>query len=224
MLNQVKSVISIENLVKELSPRGNGKTIKSNKPKNGIHAYVWRMARFYGGIDTCIPMTANWDLHTGIEETFGVKYYTSIKDENGLSVKGYSDNEICAWLDGVAKQVLGAMGLGPMRLTVNPDETLVLTGRQNSMDGIAVGAMVAKVNTLDKLTLAIVYHGARLQPYGASIESWRVVKSGIDLAKLESIGLGELRKTVVLKNGGSINGSIDAWLDLHQEILKTDAA
>lgn len=41
----------------------NGKArVRSAKPKDGRAAYVWRMARFHGGIDVHLPVMATFDI------------------------------------------------------------------------------------------------------------------------------------------------------------------
>lgn len=66
--------LTVEKIIKQITPRGNGKYIKKNKPKNGIYAYIWRMCRFHNGEDPCMPVTANWDLSNGIKETYEMEY------------------------------------------------------------------------------------------------------------------------------------------------------
>ena len=40
---------------------------------DGIHAFVWRYARYHGGLAANIPVTAFWDLEDGISALTGVR-------------------------------------------------------------------------------------------------------------------------------------------------------
>lgn len=222
MLTQIKTYITEHNALKEISPRGNCKDIKTNKPKNGIYAYIWRMARFYSGQDTCMPMTASWDLHSGIETVFGVKYWTSQKDERGITVKAYQSKEIEDYLDLLAEKLVDQLGLGPMKLKVNADQTLELTGNKNSLNAIAISGIVSKVNRLDADTLLTVYYCAKTVPFpvGRAKEIYDkalpLVLSGEafkDKVK-PTLTLSEIRQALVKQNGGSINGPVDTYLDV----------
>lgn len=72
VLSKLEAHLSVENMIKECTPRGKGGAVKTNKPKDGAMAYVWRMARFHNGADTTMPMTAFWDLGKGIEALTGI--------------------------------------------------------------------------------------------------------------------------------------------------------
>lgn len=45
---------------------------------DGIHAFIWRCARYHSGLDACIPVTAFWDLEDGIARLTGAR---SLSDE-----------------------------------------------------------------------------------------------------------------------------------------------
>lgn len=76
------SNITVEEIIKKCTPRGNGKSIKTGKPREGIYAYIWRWMRFHSGIDTTMPCTDIWDLSQGIEETCGVDIGISLLDSS----------------------------------------------------------------------------------------------------------------------------------------------
>lgn len=38
------------------------KGLRSKRPDGRRSYYVWRLARFHGGIDVCLPMVAQWDI------------------------------------------------------------------------------------------------------------------------------------------------------------------
>jgi hypothetical protein len=77
---------TVERLVRECSPRGTGKGLKTNKPKDGICAYVWRMARFNGGFDMSLPMMADFDLTNGVEELTGLHVCFGLTKHNRREV------------------------------------------------------------------------------------------------------------------------------------------
>lgn len=73
--------ITVEQVIEKITPRGNGKKIKSNKPKQGIFAYIWRQCTFHSGIDPTMPCTDVFDLSDGIKEATGEDIGFSILDE-----------------------------------------------------------------------------------------------------------------------------------------------
>jgi hypothetical protein len=50
-----------------------GKQLATKKPVDGIHAFVWRVARYSAGLDRHIPVTAFWDLEDGIFKLTGTR-------------------------------------------------------------------------------------------------------------------------------------------------------
>ncbi len=50
------------------------KTLSLRKPLDGVYAFVWRCARYYGGLDANIPVTAFWDLEDGLARLTGVRF------------------------------------------------------------------------------------------------------------------------------------------------------
>ena len=103
-LDYVKS-ITIEDVIKDITPRGNGKSVKTNKPKNGAHAYIWRMVRFHAGIDTTMPITCTWYLEDKLEEITGNKYRFSVVRE------GSEEKEVLNHVDQIVDDVIDKLGL-----------------------------------------------------------------------------------------------------------------
>ena len=92
--------------IRELSPGGTEHGLKFNKPKNGIWAYVWRLAKFRSGVDPRTPMRADWDLSDEIEQ------------QTGWRVNFYAGNDpaqkaILKALDGQVNRVVKDLGLDP---------------------------------------------------------------------------------------------------------------
>ena len=88
MNDQVKNYLDkiiqdVDSALVGISPRGNKKTLKTSKPKHGVYAYVWRMARFHAGIDTTMPITATWSLKSQINADLG--YSISLDEENEIA-------------------------------------------------------------------------------------------------------------------------------------------
>jgi hypothetical protein len=55
-------------LLKQITPRGNGLTLKSARPKDGIAGYVWRMIRFHSGIDLHHPTSCYYHLFDQLKD------------------------------------------------------------------------------------------------------------------------------------------------------------
>jgi len=91
--------------MREITVRGNGKQLKTNKPKNGVYAYVWRMVRFHSGEDPTMPTTATWDLSREIQEKTGVKITFGITRND--------KKKLLEMLDRQADRCLIALGLNP---------------------------------------------------------------------------------------------------------------
>ena len=96
-----KIIQDVDSALVEISPRGNKKTIKTGKPKHGVYAYIWRMARFHSGIDTTMPITATWGLKSQLNADLG--YTLTYTDEN----------EIARSLDPLVDQCLARLNLSP---------------------------------------------------------------------------------------------------------------
>lgn len=83
--------LSEQNVINQCTPRGNGKSIKTNKPKDGIMVYIWRMARFHNGTDMTMPMMCYFDLGDGIEHLTGISLCISITTPNVKQVLEFCD-------------------------------------------------------------------------------------------------------------------------------------
>ncbi len=92
--------------IRELSPQGDAHGLKFNKPKNGIWAYVWRLAKFRSGVDPRTPMRADWDLSDEIEKETGwrVNFYAGDDPAQKAILKA---------LDGQVNRVVKELGLDP---------------------------------------------------------------------------------------------------------------
>lgn len=92
--------------IKELSPRGSEHGLKFNKPKNGIWAYVWRLAKFRSGVDPRTPMRADWDLSDEIEKQTGwrVNFYAGEDPAQKAILKA---------LDDQVNRIVKSLGLDP---------------------------------------------------------------------------------------------------------------
>ncbi len=103
--------------IKELSPRGTEHGLKFNKPKDGIWAYVWRLAKFRSGVDPRTPMRADWDLSDEIEKKTGwrVNFYANDDPAQKAVMKA---------LDGQVTRVVKALGLNPKGASIHRDRTL----------------------------------------------------------------------------------------------------
>lgn len=82
---------TLANVIKECTPRGKGGSIKSNKPKDGVMAYIWRMARFHNGTDVTMPMMCSFDLGKGIEALTGIPLCISLIRPNVRKVLDFCD-------------------------------------------------------------------------------------------------------------------------------------
>lgn len=100
-------VSDIDGAFRELTPRGKGGKIKTNKPKEGCLAYVWRMCRFHCGDDMTMPVCADWDVSNGIQAATGEKVVFYLKDDSGKNW------EVLRKLDDLADKVLDRV-YGPL--------------------------------------------------------------------------------------------------------------
>ena len=98
------NAITVEDCIKQCTPRGNGKYIKKCKPKNGILAYVWRHCRFHNGDDMTMPCTDLWDLCDGIKQSCGVELGISTIDTTRRELLGLLDKLVDATLDAIPGQ------------------------------------------------------------------------------------------------------------------------
>lgn len=106
IVNLIDAIVeNTELAIKKCTVRGLGKKIKTNKPTDGIYAYVWRMARFHSGADMHIPTTHDWDLTDGIEARTGIKVY--------FDIASFERKAILDALDKLAERVVVAVGGDP---------------------------------------------------------------------------------------------------------------
>ena len=96
IVSKLESSVTLEKMIAECTPRGNGRGIKSNKPTDGIMAFIWRMARFYNGVDPTMPITCYWDLEDGISRLTGLSISTCIVTENVKIVLNCLDSKVNA--------------------------------------------------------------------------------------------------------------------------------
>lgn len=91
----LKTAVTPDSVLKNCTPRGKGGYIKHAKPTEGVHAYIWRMARLFNGDDPKMPVTADWDLSDGIEKLTGLKVSFALSNEYSKSIcrslEAYSD-------------------------------------------------------------------------------------------------------------------------------------
>ena len=85
-------------LISQITPRGNGKAIKTNCPKDGIAAYVWRMCRFELGHDMTYPITCFFKLANQVEKDGIVKHFK-------CGVFGPEEKAILDKLDAIVKEI-----------------------------------------------------------------------------------------------------------------------
>lgn len=81
--------------------------LKTNKPANGIDAYVWRMVRFHSGADVTLPMTAAWGI---LRELKTQGFQIEHKDYYGAV-----ENEILKTLDYTVDAVMVELKLNPYK-------------------------------------------------------------------------------------------------------------
>jgi hypothetical protein len=78
-LSKIEHKMTMDFVLPQITVRGNCKQLKTNRPKDGIAAYVWRMVRFHGGIDVCLPMTIHFHLANQVENDIpGIKFKCGI--------------------------------------------------------------------------------------------------------------------------------------------------
>lgn len=82
IITALEAALTLPAMNREITVRGEGRKIKSNKPVDGSMAYIWRMARFHNGTDPSMPMTCYWDLEEGIEKLAGLRLSTALVTDN----------------------------------------------------------------------------------------------------------------------------------------------
>lgn len=113
--------MSLESAVKALTPRGKGGKVKTNKPKDALWAYVWRMARFNNGDDCTLPVIAGWDLSSALDKMLPpVKYEWetqtySVGSEEQRTTNAACERAVSELLDGVSMALVATIGQDPRR-------------------------------------------------------------------------------------------------------------
>lgn len=100
-------VADVDGMVKEVSVRGKGEKVKTNKPKDKMAAYIWRWCRFHSGADMTMPVTADWDLMDAVKEKTGYKLPYSHTEE--------MKTEVYKKLDDFVSVVLKKMNVNDMK-------------------------------------------------------------------------------------------------------------
>ncbi len=72
------------------------KALPLQKPLDGVYAFIWRAARYHGGLAGSIPVTAFWDLEDGISRLTGLR--------------GGASEEVVSFLDKTAQGFAEATG------------------------------------------------------------------------------------------------------------------
>jgi hypothetical protein len=111
ILSVLAEHVTLQKLIAACTVRGRGESIKTNKPSDGVYAYVWRMARFNDGSDVCMPVTAFFDLEKGINEITGIPAsFTFIREGQ--------QKAICDWLDKWSQELVKRVGGDPLAGTL----------------------------------------------------------------------------------------------------------
>lgn len=94
---QLASKIDVDELADELTGRGSG--LRKSKPDaDGLTQYVWRMARFHGGYDTSMPVTAAWWLQDYLDENDIDAKVSGVLDAAGKDVTSELEDVVDAVL------------------------------------------------------------------------------------------------------------------------------
>jgi hypothetical protein len=111
ILSVLEGHVTMPKLIASCTVRGRGDSIKTNKPIDGVYAYVWRMARFNSGADTSMPITAFFDLEVGIKEATSIPVsFTFIREGQQRAV--------CDWLDKWSQELVKHVGGDPLAGTL----------------------------------------------------------------------------------------------------------
>lgn len=98
---QVLAHVSWEGIIKNCTPRGNGKAIKTNRPADGIYAYIWRQARFHSGIDPTMPVMDEIYLANAIEDLTKKNVSIAVRNEEAKAML----KALEAWADKLVDHV-----------------------------------------------------------------------------------------------------------------------
>lgn len=101
--DRLTKVLIFDNLKLELSPRGKGKGLKTNAPKNDhILKFIWRNARFNAGIDTTFPIMVELMIPLAFKDL--PEYNESLHQKN-----------ISRLLDAIAMLLVQELGYNPLK-------------------------------------------------------------------------------------------------------------
>jgi len=98
--------VTLSKLIETCTVHGKGERIKTNKPVDGVYAYIWRMARFNDNSDPCMPITAFWDLEAGLRKLTGKEVSFTFIHEG--------QKTICDWLDKWSVKLIEQVGGDPL--------------------------------------------------------------------------------------------------------------
>jgi hypothetical protein len=102
-------------LIDQIKGRKPG-TLRSKRPDQDRAYYVWRMARFHGGADTCLPMTASFAV-TGDPY---VPYLDVVADKVAKAVYRTSLAGSMRWAGALGYGVVPEPGLPPSAMPGGP--------------------------------------------------------------------------------------------------------
>ncbi len=94
----------VEWLLKQITPRGDGITLKSASPKDGVARYVWRMIRFHSGKDLHNPTSCYYHLFDQLQRD-------GIMDDNLHGILHENHKEILDKLDILIVKCTEKLGL-----------------------------------------------------------------------------------------------------------------
>lgn len=107
-LKAIEHKMELEWLLEQITVRGKKEKLKTNMPKDGIAAYVWRMARFHGGIDVSLPMTIHFRLANQIEKDIPESKFQ-------CGIFGAFETNIMNKLDDLADKCLDRLNMNPFK-------------------------------------------------------------------------------------------------------------
>jgi hypothetical protein len=85
----IREHIDIDELMDELKGRSGFR--KSKPDANGLIQYIWRTARFHGGYDTCMPVTASFWLQDYLDAEGIDASVSGVMDDAGKEITGELD-------------------------------------------------------------------------------------------------------------------------------------
>jgi hypothetical protein len=90
------NVPSTEEIAERIAPYGDtSRGIRASKPDdNGLIQYIWRMARFHTGADTCMPVTAFWWLQDYLDSRGIDANVSGISDSRGKEITKQLDQVV----------------------------------------------------------------------------------------------------------------------------------